>query len=350
MRIYNDGDEKRGGFRFLNDVICIDFVAENQPIEQYLNEIVSYVNENSLKKIFIYSHYKEAIDIPFLNDCQQVEELQISALCKDLESVYKLHLSKLSLQIQDYPVSFEKLSRDLVDLDLYNIKIRKVNYCLNPGILTCKQLRYLSVSYVNNEDLELIVQMPWIEELGLAYFNAKSLKIPYFGNMRKLTSLFFQKMPEKILKIVKELPQLKSLACAQIPFSTLSRMENLRNLQKLQINYCTKLTDISALRECLNLKILEFTACKQIKDFTPLSQLNNLERLQLFNCGEISSLKFIESMENLKSLVFMSTNILDGDLSPCMRLEYAGTNDKRHYNIKAKDLPHNCDNQIPITS
>ena len=49
-------------------------------------------------------------------------------------------------------------------------------------------------------------------------------------------------------------------------------------------------------------------------------------------------------MPKLKFFSFVDTNIDDGDLTPCMRLEYAGTLNKRHYNMKAEDLPRklNC--------
>ena len=68
-----------------------------------------------------------------------------------------------------------------------------------------------------------------------------------------------------------------------------------------------------------------------------------MKGLIISNCGDISSLDFIESMNNLKFLSFVDTNIIDGDLTPCLRLEYVGTIDKRHYNLRASELPHNKD-------
>ena len=44
-------------------------------------------------------------------------------------------------------------------------------------------------------------------------------------------------------------------------------------------------------------------------------------------------------MPKLEFFSFVDTDVVDGDLTPCMRLDYAGTMNKRHYNIKAEDLP-----------
>jgi protein phosphatase 1 regulatory subunit 7 len=43
-------------------------------------------------------------------------------------------------------------------------------------------------------------------------------------------------------------------------------------------------------------------------------------------------------MPKLKQFMFVDTNIVDGDLSPCIGLEYSGFFDKKHYSHKFKEL------------
>ncbi|MFF3025431.1 hypothetical protein ACFVRR_22775 [Gottfriedia sp. NPDC057948] len=72
----------------------------------------------------------------------------------------------------------------------------------------------------------------------------------------------------------------------------------------------------------------------------PLSGINRLEELSLTNCGEIENIGFIKLMKNLKVFVFIDTNVVDGDLSPCIGLRYSGFFDKKHYTHKFKQLTH----------
>lgn len=143
---------------------------------------------------------------------------------------------------------------------------------------------------------------------------------------------------------LESIPSLKKITLIQVKLDKLDGVGAFNCLRELKIDYCSKLTDVSALKDCHSLEVLEFEGCKHISDVSCLSSLKNLRELRLINCGEIPSLKFIEEMDRLKFLAFINTNVIDGDLTPCMRLEYAGTHDKRHYNIKAKDLPNIYDN------
>lgn len=141
----------------------------------------------------------------------------------------------------------------------------------------------------------------------------------------------------------KDLPELKKLCLTKLNVASLSGMENLKNLEELAITYCPKLTDIHEISNCSMLRKLEFECVKKIESFTCLSKLKNLKGLILSNCGSVQSLEFINDMAQLKFLSFVDTNITDGDLTPCLRLAYAETTDKRHYNLKASELPKSKD-------
>ena len=113
--------------------------------------------------------------------------------------------------------------------------------------------------------------------------------------------------------------------------------ENLSELRELELTYLSKLTDIDELIHLKKLKVLSFEACKNV-DFTSISKIKNLEKLLMINCGELPSLQFIEDLPKLKFLVFNKTNVVDGDLSYCERLEYVGFDNKRHYTHKMSDF------------
>ncbi len=50
----------------------------------------------------------------------------------------------------------------------------------------------------------------------------------------------------------------------------------------------------------------------------------NIKKMLILDCGSIQSLEFINKMTSLEFLSFGQTNILDGNLSYCKRLNYVG--------------------------
>ena len=132
--------------------------------------------------------------------------------------------------------------------------------------------------------------------------------------------------------------ELSNLELVQLPIQDLLGMKKLPALMKCVIAYCSKLKDFSGLRFCQLLQDLELDHVKGVS-VEDLSDLPNIRKLILSSVGTLPSIKFIDSLPTLKFLSFVGTNILDGDLTPCLRLDYAGTLNKRHYNLKSDQLP-----------
>lgn len=344
MVCYKDGDVSRGGFRHLADgTICVDYCEENDPIDLYLKSLVLFANSNSVKKIFINGPLVKKIDISFLSELKMIESLQITANCESLIPIYSLTLKALKMQIQDESVDFRKLRDSLEEIELFNLNPHnEKNLQLSDSILECDKLKSLSVSNFNNADCNIMRKITWLRDLELANCNDKKIDFDWINELMALSKLKLQRVP--IYKLgFDRLSFLKELIITQLDLSTLDGIQNLDQLEYLNINYCSKLTDITALTNCVELKKLEFENTKKISNFEQLKVLQGLQGLVLSNCGNIQSLKFINSMDSLKFLSFVGTNIVDGDLTPCLRLKYIGTMDKRHYNLKASDLPHNKD-------
>lgn len=136
-------------------------------------------------------------------------------------------------------------------------------------------------------------------------------------------------------------PNLKKLVLTQINMTTLVGIEGLKKIEELEINYCNKLQDISNIKHCKNLQKVYFEGIKKITDVTPLVELKHLKDLTFFKCGDIESLSFLNEMPSLENFLFTDTNIVDGDLTPCLRLKSAWSSfGKRHYNIDVRNLPH----------
>lgn len=123
--------------------------------------------------------------------------------------------------------------------------------------------------------------------------------------------------------------------------TSLEGIESSPKLQYMSIYGCRKLRDISVLGKVKDsLKALIIECCPNIEDYSVLRELKNLELLRLI--GQRNTIQDISFVNDLPRLSFFvcDYNILDGDLTPCMRLDYATIiNDRKHYNLKHKELP-----------
>lgn len=347
MKLYKDGDINRGGFRYLDTgllpgILCIDICEENTPLNTYINDLIKYVNENSVKKVFIYSSLNEIIDISFLIKMSTIVELKISAFCKDLDSIYVLKPKILHMQKQRFALNFVKLKDSIEDLDLYDLNPNFTDGSkIDHTLLSCKKLKRIGLSNFDKTESEILMKMTWLEELEISNYKDRKLDLIAINEMKNLRKLSMQQIPIVSLTHLSNLTNLEKLKLIKLGINDLNGIEYLRKLENLTINYCSKLKDISGISACTQLKKLEFNMCKKIEKYEKLSDLKNLKGLVINSCGEVSSLKFIKDMSGLKFLSFVDTNIIDGDLTPCLRLEYVGTQDRKHYNVKAKYLPKN---------
>lgn len=121
-------------------------------------------------------------------------------------------------------------------------------------------------------------------------------------------------------------------------------LKELSNLEILILNYCRQLSDIGEISELGKLKVLQFYDNPRAKDL-PLDCLTALEELYLIDLETSSprtldTLAFLESMPNLH-IFWSNYNILNGDLGLLLRLKDVDIfKDRKHYNIRNKDLPH----------
>ena len=134
-------------------------------------------------------------------------------------------------------------------------------------------------------------------------------------------------------------PVLKNVTIIQCGINALHGLEKHPQMQKLALFHCRSLSDITALRHISKtIRSLTIENCPKITDFSVLMDLCELEHLHLYGSNTLPNLDFLQRMNKLKTFCFTMT-VDDGDLTACKNVPYVSCKNKKHYNMKDKDLP-----------
>jgi protein phosphatase 1 regulatory subunit 7 len=159
----------------------------------------------------------------------------------------------------------------------------------------------------------------WDHKLDLSGCNLEILELgKYRAKSPALTEL-----PEP--------PVLRELSIVQSAITSLHGVAKFRSLKKLELAYLSKLEKLSELDELPRLTMLDCNKCRKLRNHATVQDLENLTNLRFNDCGEIPTLAFLNKMKKLEDFRFVNTNVLDGDLTPLLRLESVGFLRKRHY-------------------
>jgi hypothetical protein len=131
----------------------------------------------------------------------------------------------------------------------------------------------------------------------------------------------------------KAIDKLEHLHIALSNIKTLKGIEALHVLRELALSYCRSLEDISELSEnTATLQELQIDRCKKARNLEMmLKKLKQLRKIILSHCRDLPSLKFVKQLPKLEFLSFVDTNVLDGDITPCLNLKFVGFMNKRHF-------------------
>lgn len=240
--------------------------------------------------------------------------------------------------------------RGIVIASVHGYNLNNVNFLKNYPFI-----KHISISNISN--IEGLYVLKQLESL---YISGDKLKIDfkYFPNLKylvidwspsllnidfcwKLESLSLNrfKPADKNLMRLANISHLRSLTITQSPITSLKGLDDFRQLEKLEINYCSKLEEICCLEgNNETLTALIFDHCKAIKNHEYVHIFRKLKILAYNNCGSIPSIKFIREMPSLEDFRFVGTDIIDGDISPCLGLKYAGFFDKKHYSHTSEQI------------
>lgn len=258
--------------------------------DTYLQECINYINDNTIKKVDITSPRYQGIDVEFLKFCPEIEDISLnSELLQDIS-----------------------------------------------GITYLKSLKTLSLSESTVIDGKNAIDLGEFLQLETLYltWSKKITGINKLLNLKKLTIRKY-KPKSKDLEELTPLTNLKKLTLIQSNIVNLNGISKLERLSTVELNRLRKLntlSDIDKLSKCLT--TLDIELCKNIEDITTIESLECLETLAIVNCGDIPSIEFIKPLSNLKAIIFLETNILDGNLSPCLGINYVAFDNKKHYSHK----------------
>lgn len=252
---------------------------------------IDFINQHNIKNI-----YSQDYDISYLKECPRVEFVVLSKEAYNLDVLYQLeNLKGLVLATDDLEFDFSKLSNKFSTL--FTSYESKNKTWLNSVTIT-----------------------------GLSFSDFRTLNLNFLSKLTNKDNLKFFEIGFSYAK-----------------FQSLKGIENIANIESLILNYCRQLKDISDIYQLKKLRFLRLSdnpKCREI-DYT---KFTNLEELYLVDTERTESykIKSIDFIQKLKKLKVFETdyNILDGDLTPLLRLKHSDIfQDRKHYNLKKCDLP-----------
>lgn len=157
-----------------------------------------------------------------------------------------------------------------------------------------------------------------------------------------IQKLFINSYDKKSSAEFSRLLNLEELSILNSPIENLQGLSLLKKLKTLRLANLKKVTSLHGLEDLQYLEELEVQRCKGIGAISEILKLNKLTRLLLIDIGDIASIKGIENLTELKDFLFYeSTNIIDGDLSPILKLNNLSKisfQNRKHYTHKREDF------------
>ncbi len=261
---------------------------------------IDYINSNGIDKIVIDRTLDKELSLEFLTKLNNIKYLAISGLT-ETEYVYYL-----------------------------------------------KGLRYLAIDPIGFIDVSKFPKLEWIS----TYHADRIRNIENAKSLKSLTLRFYEgKGTDKFIEKASKLPDVDTLVLDRSNISNLDFLKNMRKLKVLILKECRSLSNIEAIKNVSSsLNALKFILVPKIVDYSPLRKLENLIYLNMNKCNKVTNLDFIDEMYNLNTTEIFKTNVIEGDLTPLMRLPYAMVYpNKRHYhyyegknkiNTKTEKLPN----------
>jgi len=171
-----------------------------------------------------------------------------------------------------------------------------------------------------------VCSFEWIKGSD-SLFECKNIRKLFINNYKKTNSDIFLKFNH-----------LEELSILNSNFENLQGLSELFNLKKIRIANLKKIISLRGIEQLNNLEELEIQKCKGIKSISEILKLSKLKRLLLLDMGDIETIKGLENLNELTLFMFYeSTNIIDGDLTPLLKLKKltkTSFQNRKHYSHK----------------
>ncbi len=159
---------------------------------------------------------------------------------------------------------------------------------------------------------------------------------------KTLRKLGINRYDGKNSNVLSKLSNIERMSIFNSRFLDLTGLSALINLKNLRITNLRNITSLEGIESLQNLEDLMIQSCKNIHSVSEVFNLTKLKRFLLLDCGEIDTIKGIENLTELSDFLFYeSTNILDGDLTPILKLKNLSVisyQNRKHYTHKREDF------------
>lgn len=130
---------------------------------------------------------------------------------------------------------------------------------------------------------------------------------------------------------------LHGLELVQSNIVTLDGIHRISKLTDVDISFCKNLESVAALGSTGVMR-LHLESCNKISDLTELVRCRKLRSIKMSGCGNLASLHFLNKFPALEEFRFVKMDVLDGDMTPLLRLKSIGFIDKRKYSHTNKEI------------
>lgn len=197
-------------------------------------------------------------------------------------------------------------------------------------------LKNLSIQNEGISPIDLSHQVN-LENLGIQWRK----NITGFESLNKLKRLCLIHWKEKDLSNLSCLHNLEQLLIKTSSLKTIFGIEQLKKLEFVLIANSRYLDSISLLNQLPYLKKLEIEASSKINDYENLLELSNLEELIITNGKGMKSINFIKNFPKLKRISLLgNTFVEDNDLIPARDIEDVTISPKKTYNLRLVNPRH----------
>jgi len=309
--------------------------------ETTIERAIAIIKERGLTKLSIVRNTSQApaYSLKFLNDfteAAKITSLELYAYFYDFDSIYR----------------FENL--ESLDCFIFNDETLDLSRFQKLKTLTTTSLE--PFMNLNNSTIE---ELCVFGEFGSTVLNTK-LDPKKLSQLHRLKCLrLLHKVKDFSFEEVGVLDNLEKIVIKQCNIKNLNGIEKCTQVKDITLWYCSSLNDITAIKKLPNLLRLEIGPCPRIKDLDILTNnnvlrvlciksyknvdaeiiktLKELRFLYLDNCNPIPSIKFIDDLKNMLGLLILGTKIIDGDITPALKLKNVGITAMRHYNLDVDD-------------
>lgn len=184
---------------------------------------------------------------------------------------------------KDYDLSFLKLYKGIKAIRIYL-----------PGVTDIKPILHLADS---------------LENLQLGELKDKKISLDLLGELSNLNYLSVVRHPKGFESITR-LPKLTELALTGYSVDKLSFLNDLQKLRRLYIGFGTS-KNIDTISKLENLEELDILWVKQLADISAISKLTSLIKLKIEDEKQIKALPDLSQLKQLKNIRLMNISSLE---------------------------------------